>query len=155
MKTTLNIWNERGLTEEETAELTSIFQKVSEQVAVVRKRVATIHQNLLETSEQEAQVIDNLTELARLDKLQPPYATAQEYLDNELFVIEKHYSNVRVREVHYRNQPVKVLFTKDSIVHQLGYNAKNDEPLEVIKVSRSHKDLYQLEILLTTFNAYK
>lgn len=41
-------------------------------------------------------------------------------------MIEKHFANIRVREVHYRNQPIKVLSTKDSIVYQLGYNAKND-----------------------------
>jgi hypothetical protein len=93
--------------------------------------------------------------LARLEKLEPPYASAQEYLDSELFVIEKHFANIRVREVHYRNQPIKVLLTKDSIVHQLGFNTKNDEPLEVVKVPRMYKDLYQLELMLTTFNAYK
>lgn len=44
----------------------STFQRVKEQVAVVQQRVSTIHRNLSETSEQQAQVIDNLTELARL-----------------------------------------------------------------------------------------
>jgi uncharacterized protein YgfB (UPF0149 family) len=74
--------------------------------------VKAVHHNLSKTSEQQNQVIDNLRELARLEKQEMPYESAEEYLESEMFAIERHFASLRVREVHYRNQPIKVLSTK-------------------------------------------
>lgn len=53
-----------------------------------------------------------------------------------MYAIDKHFNEIRVREVHYRNQAIKVYENRQGVIRQLGYNSKNDEPVEVYKVPK-------------------
>ena len=44
---------------------------------------------------------------------------------------------MRVRDAHYRNQPIIILkIAPSGIVHQLGYCIDKDFPIEVVKIPR-------------------
>jgi len=63
--------------------------------------------------------------------------TAFTYIDEENFSIEKEYFNMRVRDAHYRNQPIILLKAHpNGIICQLGYCIDKDFPIEVVKIPR-------------------
>ena len=60
-----------------------------------------------------------------------------EYQDYEKASIEKEFNNRRVRQVHYRNQAVKILREYDNgIVKELAYCADKDFPLILVKIPK-------------------
>lgn len=94
---------------------------------------------------------------------------AFDYVEEENFSIEKEYFSSRVRDAHYRNQPIITLKkSQDGIIKQLGYCIDKDFPIEIVKIpkyrlkliykiilNRSFGDFQKLEIKLHTFNALK
>ena len=63
--------------------------------------------------------------------------TSVQYQKDENFSIEKEYFSIRVRDVHYRNQQIKILKeSDDNVIHQIGYCVLKDFPLEVIKIPK-------------------
>jgi hypothetical protein len=63
--------------------------------------------------------------------------TSFDYQKNEGFIIEKEFLNQRVRDVQYRNQPVKIIKTyANGITKQIGYCVDNDFALEIMKIPK-------------------
>lgn len=63
--------------------------------------------------------------------------TSFDYQKEENFSIEKEYFEIRVRDAHYRNQPIKIFRQEDNgVTYQLGYCIDKDFPIEVIKVPK-------------------
>lgn len=63
---------------------------------------------------------------------------------------------MRVRDIHYRNQPIKVLAKYDfGLMRVVGYDTDKDQPLEVIKLPKVFPDIEKLNMILNTFDAYK
>jgi hypothetical protein len=51
--------------------------------------------------------------------------------------MEKEYFDIRVRDAHYRNQPIKVLREeKNGVIRQIGFCVEKDFAIEVVKVPR-------------------
>ena len=70
--------------------------------------------------------------------------------------LEKQFVEKRVRGVHFRNQPVKVLARYDfGLMRVVGYDQDKDQPIEVIRLPKVFPDVEKLNMLLNTFDAYK
>ena len=62
----------------------------------------------------------------------------------------------RIRGVHYRNQPIKVLAKYDfGLVRIVGFDQDKDQPVEVIKLPKVFPDIEKLNMILNTFDSYK
>jgi hypothetical protein len=60
-----------------------------------------------------------------------------DYVQKDKAIIEKEFNSKRVKQVQYRNQPVKVLEEfEDGVVKVVGYCSDKDFPLENIKVPK-------------------
>lgn len=58
--------------------------------------------------------------------------------------------------MHYRNQPIKVLYSyEDGVQRVIGYDQDRDVPLEVFKIPKIFPHDDRLVHLLNTFEAYK
>jgi len=70
-------------------------------------------------------------------KSQKSFKTSFDYQTEENFSIEKEYFDIRVRDAHYRNQPIKVLKRENNdVIHQIGFCVEKDFPIEVLKIPR-------------------
>lgn len=68
---------------------------------------------------------------------------AFDYVEEENFSIEKEYFSSRVRDAHYRNQPIITLKkSQDGIIKQLGYCIDKDFPIEIVKIPK-----YRLKLI--------
>ena len=65
------------------------------------------------------------------------YKTSFDYQAAENFAIEKEYYDIRVRDVHYRNQQIKLLREeKNGVIHQIGFCIEKDFAVEVLKIPK-------------------
>lgn len=63
--------------------------------------------------------------------------SSYDYQRDENFSLEKEFHSIRVRDVQYRNQAIKILQeSDDGIIHQIGYCVDKDFPVEVIKIPK-------------------
>lgn len=63
---------------------------------------------------------------------------------------------MRVRGIHYRNQPIKVLAKYEyGLMRVVGFDQDKDVPLEVVKIPKVFPDVEKLGMILNTFDAYK
>ena len=65
-KSALTVWRQLGLTQDETLELLSVFEKLKDEATTVKNRVEALQKDMLQTNEQQMQIIDNLLQLNRL-----------------------------------------------------------------------------------------
>ncbi len=63
--------------------------------------------------------------------------TSFDYQASENFSLEKEFYDIRVRDAHYRNQPIKVIKEDfNGIIRQVGFCVEKDFPIEVIKIPK-------------------
>lgn len=99
------------------------------------------------------------TSLLRLEVLLSPALSIKSKIDllsEEGGNIEKQFLEMRVRGIHYRNQPIKILAKYDfGLMRVVGYDQDKDQPLEVLKLPKVFPDTEKLNMILNTFDAYK
>jgi hypothetical protein len=82
--------------------------------------------------------------------------SSYKYQEEEGANIEKQFMATRVRGIHYRNQPVKVLAKYEfGLIRVVGYDQDKDQPVEVVKLPKVFPDNDKLNMILNTFDAYK
>lgn len=82
--------------------------------------------------------------------------TAHVYQQEIVTRLEKEWNKEKVRAVQYRNRPIKVNkeYT-NGVVKQLGYCARRDIPVEVVKIPREFLDYQFMQDFINEANALK
>ena len=71
-------------------------------------------------------------------------------------IIEKEFSRIKVKDVQFRNQKIRVLKKrKDGIETLLGYDVKTDKEVEITRMPHNFNDSQRTEIFLNSFAAHK
>lgn len=82
--------------------------------------------------------------------------TASVYQQENIAKLEKEWHKEKVRAVQYRNRPIKVYkeYT-NGVIKQLGYCARRDIPVEVVKVPRNFLDYQFMQDFINEADALK
>jgi hypothetical protein len=137
----MNFWCVESLSDEEIKCMLVAFGKVLKEFNVkfilrmttqdIIKDFDAISKDINELKEDVEQVRDDLVIDQQTNK------TSFDYQKEENFSIEREYFEIRVRDAHYRNQPIKIFRQEDNgVIYQLGYCIDKDFPIEVIKVPK-------------------
>ncbi|EAS03950.2 hypothetical protein TTHERM_00456880 (macronuclear) [Tetrahymena thermophila SB210] len=151
-KNMLSFWNTGKLSNQELKCLLIIFEKILQELQKIQDDFEEYNRTVQNTRENVQQLKDVFEDIED----HQAFKTAHDYQKDDAYSIGKEYHQNRTRDVHYRNQPIKVIKTfANGIVRQIGYDIDQDFPVEVVKIPKLFSDFEVLESKLNSFNAYK
>ena len=82
--------------------------------------------------------------------------TAHVYHQENITRIEKEWHKEKIRAVQYRNRPIKIYKEySNGVIKQLGYCARRDIPVEVVKIPRNFLDYQFMQDFINEADALK
>jgi hypothetical protein len=148
---TIEMWDLTSLSQNELCLL--LLKLYSDLISV--KKVKTILERSLEKLNTYSEDIQRIV----YDKVYDKYKTietAHVYQQENVSKLEKEWHKEKVRGVQYRNRPIKVYKEFiNGVVKQLGYCARRDMPVEVVKIPRNFLDYQYMQDFINESNALK
>jgi hypothetical protein len=137
----INFWNIDTLTNEEIKCLLLAFNKILQEFKELLGEFESMKKDWGDVREDVEQIKDLFPPNPKIEvfffQIWVTEKTSSDYQKEENFIIEKEYFSIRVRDVQYRNQPIKVLRTESNgVIHHIGYCVDKVFPLETIRVPR-------------------
>ena len=87
-------------------------------------------------SEQELQMVKSLDEWVEVSSIKSAYKNYKEFQNSNSEVIESIFLKNQVKDVHFRKKDTLNKIIQQDILRIIGFNAKNDEPVEVVLISK-------------------
>lgn len=79
-------------------------------------------------------MINSLDEWVKMQKVQQPFKSYEEYQTQHQKLIDQMFNKMRVREVHFKQRKNTAKITKIEVA--VGLDSRNDEPVEVTIVPK-------------------
>jgi hypothetical protein len=148
---TFEMWDISSLSPNE---LCMLVLKLYADLASVKKV-----QSILEKSLEKLNSYSEDIQRVVYDKIYDKYKTAETahvYQQENITRLEKEWHKEKVRAVQYRNRPIKVNkeYT-NGVIKQLGYCARRDIPVEVVKIPRNFLDYQFMQDFINEADALK
>ena len=145
-RTLINLMNIRFLKRTELHQLSTLIHNSHSQGKESQKAVSKIYKDVRGTSEDVYGFVWDRIDGTDFRKIKLPH----EVIKQEKATLEREFNSRRVRSVHYRKQPVRVLkLYQSGIIKQLAYCSDKGFPVECYKIPKCFE---HYELLTQFFN---